>query len=92
MTSDDRPDLDPRDASTGDTEAGPDEEADATGPETDTAEPESTDATAARRKRRRRVDDAPLVPGRSSDDSDVGWGRGDDSNDQRLREDVPPHW
>jgi hypothetical protein len=37
-------------------------------------------------------DDAPLIPDRSSDDSDVGWGDGDDSNDERLRRDVPPHW
>jgi hypothetical protein len=30
---------------------------------------------------------------RSADDSDVGWQAvGDDSNDDRLRRDVPPHW
>jgi hypothetical protein len=39
------------------------------------------------------VDDTPLIPGRSADDSDAGWGddRGD-SNDDRLLRDVPPHW
>lgn len=39
------------------------------------------------------VDDTPLIPGRSADDSDSGWGddRGD-SNDDRLLRDVPPHW
>jgi hypothetical protein len=39
------------------------------------------------------VDDAPLIPDRSADDSDTGWGddRGD-SNDDRLLRDVPPHW
>jgi hypothetical protein len=37
--------------------------------------------------------DAPLIPTRSSDDSDTGWGeRPDDANDDRLLRDVPPHW
>lgn len=40
----------------------------------------------------RRVDDEPLLPGRSADDSDAGWHEGSDSNDDRLRQDVPPHW
>ena len=35
---------------------------------------------------------APLVPRRASDDSAVGWHESDDSNDERLRRDVPPHW
>jgi hypothetical protein len=37
-------------------------------------------------------DDAPLIPERSRDDSDAGWNDGPDSNDERLRRDVPPHW
>ena len=41
---------------------------------------------------KRIVDDAPLIPDRSADDSDTGWGDGSDSNDERLRRDVPPHW
>jgi hypothetical protein len=41
----------------------------------------------------RPVDDGPLIPDRSADDSDTGWGeRGEDSNDDRLLRDVPPHW
>ncbi|MDM7855526.1 hypothetical protein [Cellulomonas alba] len=35
----------------------------------------------------------PPVAFRSKDDSDVGWGsRSDDSNDDRLERDKPPHW
>ncbi|MCC2307171.1 hypothetical protein [Cellulomonas chengniuliangii] len=41
---------------------------------------------------RRVIDDTPLIPERSADDSDTGWGDGSDSNDERLRRDVPPHW
>lgn len=42
---------------------------------------------------RRTVDDAPVIPGRSADDSDTGWGdERSDSNDDRLLRDVPPHW
>ena len=51
-----------------------------------------------RRKRRRVVrpgvvGDA-VVPGRSADDADAGWHEraGDDTNDDRLCRDVPPHW
>lgn len=32
------------------------------------------------------------VPLRAADDSDVGWGERDDANDDRLRQDKPPHW
>jgi len=53
----------------------------------------------ARRKGRRvvrpGVGGEPVVPGPSSDDSDIGWHEGsgaNDSNDDRLRRDVPPHW
>jgi hypothetical protein len=38
------------------------------------------------------VDDSPLIPDRSVDDSDTGWHEGSDSNDERLLRDVPPHW
>lgn len=41
---------------------------------------------------RRVIDDSPLIPERSADDSDVGWHEGSDSNDERLLRDVPPHW
>lgn len=41
---------------------------------------------------RRVLDDSPLIPGRSADDSDTGWHEGSDSNDERLLRDVPPHW
>ncbi|MBU4213645.1 MAG: hypothetical protein KJ792_03210 [Actinobacteria bacterium] len=35
----------------------------------------------------------PALPVRSLDDGDLGWGGStDDSNDDRLRQDVPPHW
>jgi hypothetical protein len=34
----------------------------------------------------------PAVALRSADDSDVGWGGGTDSNDDRLHRDRPPHW
>lgn len=35
----------------------------------------------------------PALPRRSLDDSDLGWGdRADDSNDERLQQNRPPHW
>ena len=35
----------------------------------------------------------PVIATRSADDSDVGWGdREPGSNDDRLRQDKPPHW
>lgn len=35
----------------------------------------------------------PAIPRRSLDDSDLGWGdRADDSNDERLQQNRPPHW
>jgi hypothetical protein len=54
-------------------------------------------------RRRRRVvrpgvgEPDPPIDRRSADDTDLGWestpGRdGSDSNDERLRRDVPPHW
>lgn len=42
----------------------------------------------------RSAPDRPLLPDRTSDEQDPGWGdwREDSGNDDRLREDVPPHW
>jgi hypothetical protein len=38
-------------------------------------------------------DDKPAVPVKSLDDSDIGWGElPDQDQDDRLREDRPPHW
>lgn len=37
--------------------------------------------------------DQPLLPSRSSDETDVGWGeRPEPDDDDRLRQDRPPHW
>jgi hypothetical protein len=38
--------------------------------------------------------DLEILPDQTRDDTDEGWGdwQGQDSNDSRLREDVPPHW
>ncbi|MFP5347363.1 MAG: hypothetical protein ACLGIA_10065 [Actinomycetes bacterium] len=48
---------------------------------------------------RRREEDGPVIPDRSADDEDVGWGDedgsdrlGDGPNDERLRRERPPHW
>jgi len=50
-------------------------------------EPVSDDAVTQQPERE------PTVAFRSKDDSDLGWGGGpDDSNDDRLRQDKPPHW
>jgi hypothetical protein len=55
----------------------------------------------ARRRRRRATGGTPapaaergtLVPGRSSDDTDTGWGeRPPADDDERFLRDVPPHW
>ncbi|MFV2017594.1 hypothetical protein [Micromonospora sp. LOL_023] len=37
-------------------------------------------------------DDAPLLPGQTSDDTDRGWGDHADSNDAWLLAERPPHW
>jgi hypothetical protein len=38
-------------------------------------------------------DDKPVLPQRSPDDSDIGWGdRPDSDDDERLRQERPPHW
>lgn len=37
--------------------------------------------------------DKPVLPQRSLDESDIGWGeRPDLDEDDRLRQDRPPHW
>lgn len=46
----------------------------------------------ASQSRTGRPADDPVLPRRSSDDSPEGWHEADDSNDERLRRDVPPHW
>jgi hypothetical protein len=67
-------------------------------PPTAGPEPGAAPSGARRRPGRRAVrrgpgEAEPLVDLRSVDDSDVGWQPGaDDSNDDRLRRDVPPHW
>jgi hypothetical protein len=34
-----------------------------------------------------------VLPQRSPDDSDIGWGGHPDADgDERLRQDRPPHW
>jgi len=37
-------------------------------------------------------DDGPVLPDQTRDDTDAGWGEHTRSNDDRLREDRPPHW
>lgn len=40
-----------------------------------------------------RADDSHVLPSRSSDDLDVGWGdRPGGDDDERFLRDVPPHW
>lgn len=36
-------------------------------------------------------DDAPVIPERSRDDQDTGWGETGDDDERYLRE-RPPHW
>jgi hypothetical protein len=60
----------------------------ATGPAADLAE-----RVAAGRRTGPADGDDPALAGRSLDDGDLGWGeRVEDSNDDRLRRDKPPHW
>jgi hypothetical protein len=37
-------------------------------------------------------DDFEVLPDATSDETDEGWGEGDDSNDERLADERPPHW
>jgi hypothetical protein len=37
-------------------------------------------------------DDPPVLPDQTRDDTDLGWGEPSYSNDDRLRQDRPPHW
>jgi hypothetical protein len=37
-------------------------------------------------------DDDPVLPDSTRDDTPAGWGERADDNDDRLREDRPPHW
>ncbi|AGL21102.1 hypothetical protein [Actinoplanes sp. N902-109] len=39
-------------------------------------------------------EEAPVLPDQTRDDTERGWGyrNTDDSNDDRLYEDRPPHW
>ena len=37
-------------------------------------------------------DEKPVLPTTSRDDTDEGWGESSRGNDDRLREDRPPHW
>jgi hypothetical protein len=55
-------------------------------------QPAAAEGGAARAGAGGRPEPEPPVAFRSKDDSDVGWGREADSNDDRLRRDKPPHW
>ncbi|MDI1460023.1 hypothetical protein QEZ54_03500 [Catellatospora sp. KI3] len=37
-------------------------------------------------------DEVAVLPEQTRDDTDRGWGERSWSNDDRLREDRPPHW
>ena len=41
-------------------------------------------------------DDKPVLPSRSTDDTDTGWGEpsstDEDPDDERLTRERPPHW
>lgn len=50
--------------------------------------PEASDAAGADALRQH----PPTLPQRATEDTDAAWGGGEDSNDARLRRDVPPHW
>lgn len=60
--------------------------ADATGSSPDTREPASAPST-----RPGRGGD-PVLPTRAAEDTPEAWGEQPDSNDRRLRDNVPPHW
>ena len=37
-------------------------------------------------------EEAVVLPDQTRDDTGAGWGERDDTNDDRLIEDRPPHW
>lgn len=37
-------------------------------------------------------EDPPILPDETVDETEEGWNEESDSNDERLREDRPPHW
>jgi hypothetical protein len=37
-------------------------------------------------------EEAPILPEQTLDDTSRGWGESEDTNDDRLLEDRPPHW
>ena len=37
-------------------------------------------------------EEAPLLPEQTRDDTERGWGRQAESNDDRLLQERPPHW
>lgn len=37
-------------------------------------------------------EDLVILPDTTTDDTDAGWGELPSQNDDRLREDRPPHW
>lgn len=52
-------------------------------------EPPNRPASAGRRD----PDETPVLPTRSRDDTDVGWGEPPESgDDDRFTRDRPPHW
>ena len=38
------------------------------------------------------VDDSPVLPQTTRDDTDAGWGERTPDNDERLLAERPPHW
>ncbi len=58
----------------------------------DTLERDRSSAGSAASPPARSVADDPVIPNRAAEDCDSVWGDSPDSNDRRLREDVPPHW
>jgi hypothetical protein len=39
------------------------------------------------------ADDKPLLPEQSQDETGIGWGEAPEpDDDERLRQDRPPHW
>jgi hypothetical protein len=51
-----------------------------------------TQSPSADEEREVLLDDEPVLPEQTRDDTDAGWGERRDSNDDRLLADRPPHW